>query len=124
MSVILTNSLRKPISCCVYVTGSTNLTTRVKSVYEKRLWGVVAIKKCVNCQFEMQKWKVAPWRRKNVESESDEEQELHTETHQCEEWEKVSKILNLPKTPTFETFMVFDSKVQVCGLWTDDDIFS
>ncbi|GBN47140.1 hypothetical protein AVEN_271179-1 [Araneus ventricosus] len=66
MSVILTNSLRKPISCCVYVTGSTNLTTRVKSVCEKRLWGVVAIKKCVNCQFELQKWKVVPWSRKNV----------------------------------------------------------
>ncbi|GBM52341.1 hypothetical protein AVEN_229570-1 [Araneus ventricosus] len=45
MGVILTNSLRKPISCRVYVTGSTNLTTRVKSVCEKRLWGVVAIKK-------------------------------------------------------------------------------
>ncbi|GBL98748.1 hypothetical protein AVEN_8639-1 [Araneus ventricosus] len=45
-------------SCCVYVTGSTNLTTRVKSVCEKRLWGVVEIKKCVNCQFELQKWKV------------------------------------------------------------------
>ncbi|GBM87710.1 hypothetical protein AVEN_57227-1 [Araneus ventricosus] len=124
MSDILTNSLRKPISCCVYVTGSTNLTTRVKSVCEKRLWCVVAIKKCVNCQFELEKWKVAPWRRKNVESKSDEEQELHTETHQCEEWEKVSKILNLPKTTTFETFMVFDSEVQVCGLWTDDEIFS
>ncbi|GBO41985.1 hypothetical protein AVEN_131542-1 [Araneus ventricosus] len=40
----------------------------------------------------------------SVESESDEEQELHTETHQCEEWEKVSKILNLSKTPTFEKF--------------------
>ncbi|GBN90344.1 hypothetical protein AVEN_218377-1 [Araneus ventricosus] len=25
MSVILTNSLRKPISCCVYVTGSTKV---------------------------------------------------------------------------------------------------
>ncbi|GBN06890.1 hypothetical protein AVEN_110165-1 [Araneus ventricosus] len=60
----------------------------------------------------------------SVESESDEEQELHTETHQCEEWEKVSKIFNLPKTPTFEKFMVFDSEVQVCGLWTDDEIFS
>ncbi|GBM47659.1 hypothetical protein AVEN_120097-1 [Araneus ventricosus] len=45
-------------SCCVYVTGSTNLTTRVKSVCEKRLWGIVEIKKCVNCQFELQKWKV------------------------------------------------------------------
>ncbi|GBM59026.1 hypothetical protein AVEN_7410-1 [Araneus ventricosus] len=66
MSVILTNSLLKPISCCVYVRGSTNLTTRVKSVCEKRLWGVVAIKKCVNCQFELQKWTVAPWRRKKV----------------------------------------------------------
>ncbi|GBO40528.1 hypothetical protein AVEN_138261-1 [Araneus ventricosus] len=66
MSVILTNSLRKPISCCVYVTGSTNLTTRVKSVCEKRLWGVIAIKKCVNCQFELQKWKVVPWRRKTT----------------------------------------------------------
>ncbi|GBN89954.1 hypothetical protein AVEN_120273-1 [Araneus ventricosus] len=64
MSVILTNSLRKPISCRVYVTGSTNLTTRVKSVCKKRLWGVVARKKYVNCQFELQKWKVVPWRRK------------------------------------------------------------
>ncbi|GBN23456.1 hypothetical protein AVEN_224294-1 [Araneus ventricosus] len=124
MSVILTNSLRKTISCCVYVTGSTNLTTRVKSVCEKRLWGIVAIKKCVNCQFELQKWKVVPWRQKNVESESDEEQELHTEAHQCEEWEKVSKILNLSKTPKFEKFTEFDPEVQVCGLWTDDEIFS
>ncbi|GBN92539.1 hypothetical protein AVEN_106180-1 [Araneus ventricosus] len=66
MSVILTNSLRKPISCCVYVTGSTNLTTRVKSVCEKRLWGEIEIKKCVNCQFELQKWKVVPWRRKKA----------------------------------------------------------
>ncbi|GBN50595.1 hypothetical protein AVEN_7685-1 [Araneus ventricosus] len=114
----------KPISCCVYVTGSTNLTTRVKSLCEKRLWGVVAIKKCVNCQFELQKWKVVKWRRKNDESESDEEQELHTETHQREEWEKVSKILNLSKTPTFEKFTEFDSEVQVWGLWTDDEIFS
>ncbi|GBO00145.1 hypothetical protein AVEN_131759-1 [Araneus ventricosus] len=52
----------------------------------------------------------------SVESESDDEQELHTETHQCEEWEKVSKILNLSKTPTFEKFTEFDSEVQVCGL--------
>ncbi|GBM29125.1 hypothetical protein AVEN_40133-1 [Araneus ventricosus] len=66
MSVILTNSIRKPISCCVYVTGSTNLTTRVKSVCKTRLWGVVAIKKYVNCQFELQKWKMVPWRRKKV----------------------------------------------------------
>ncbi|GBO46320.1 hypothetical protein AVEN_226908-1 [Araneus ventricosus] len=50
------------------------------------------------------------------ESESDEEQELHTETHQCEEWEKVSKILNLSKTTTFEKFTEFDSDFQVCGL--------
>ncbi|GBL98868.1 hypothetical protein AVEN_90071-1 [Araneus ventricosus] len=60
----------------------------------------------------------------SVESESDEEQELHTETHQCEEREKVSKILNLSKTPTFEKITEFDSEVQVCGLWTDDEIFS
>ncbi|GBM58155.1 hypothetical protein AVEN_125033-1 [Araneus ventricosus] len=52
----------------------------------------------------------------SVESESDEEQELHTETHQCEEWEKVSKILNLSKTTTFEKFTEFDSNFQVCGL--------
>ncbi|GBM57425.1 hypothetical protein AVEN_24201-1 [Araneus ventricosus] len=52
----------------------------------------------------------------NVESESDEEQELHTETHQYEEWEKVSKILNLSKTTTFEKFTEFDSDFQVCGL--------
>ncbi|GBO28618.1 hypothetical protein AVEN_72972-1 [Araneus ventricosus] len=52
----------------------------------------------------------------SVESESDEEQELHTETQQCEEWEKVSKILNHSKTPTFETFTEFDSDFQVCGL--------
>ncbi|GBL99138.1 hypothetical protein AVEN_64131-1 [Araneus ventricosus] len=45
MSVILTNSLRKPISCCVYVTFSTNLTTRIKSVCNKGLWHVVVIKK-------------------------------------------------------------------------------
>ncbi|GBM37683.1 hypothetical protein AVEN_9968-1 [Araneus ventricosus] len=60
----------------------------------------------------------------NVESESDEEQELHTETWQCEEWEKVSKILNLSETTTFEKFTEFDSEVQVCGLWTDDEIVS
>ncbi|GBO07406.1 hypothetical protein AVEN_163365-1 [Araneus ventricosus] len=52
----------------------------------------------------------------SVESESDEEQELHTETQQCEEWEKVSKILSHSKTTTFETFTEFDSDVQVCGL--------
>ncbi|GBO40071.1 hypothetical protein AVEN_197249-1 [Araneus ventricosus] len=51
-----------------------------------------------------------------VKSESDEEQELHTETHQCEEWEKVSKILNLSRTTTFEKFTEFDSDFQVCGL--------
>ncbi|GBN62582.1 Tigger transposable element-derived protein 6 [Araneus ventricosus] len=60
----------------------------------------------------------------SVESESDEEQELHTETRQCEEWEKVSKILNLSKTTTFEKFTEFDSEVQVCGLGTDDEIVS
>ncbi|GBN68787.1 hypothetical protein AVEN_193224-1 [Araneus ventricosus] len=60
----------------------------------------------------------------SVESESDEEQEHHTETHQCEEWEKVSKIINLSKTTTFEKFTEFDSEVQVCGMWTDDEIVS
>ncbi|GBM66674.1 hypothetical protein AVEN_258628-1 [Araneus ventricosus] len=45
-----------------------------------------------------------------------EEQELHAETHQCEEWEKVSKILNLSKTTTSEKFAEFDSDFQVCGL--------
>ncbi|GBO31507.1 hypothetical protein AVEN_270265-1 [Araneus ventricosus] len=44
------------------------------------------------------------------------------ETQQCEEWEKVSKISNLSTTTTFENFTVFDSEVQVCGLWTDDEI--
>ncbi|GBN19572.1 hypothetical protein AVEN_35371-1 [Araneus ventricosus] len=52
----------------------------------------------------------------SVESESDKEHELHTETHQCEEWEKVSKILNLSKTTTFEKFSEFDAEFQVCGL--------
>ncbi|GBN88428.1 hypothetical protein AVEN_37427-1 [Araneus ventricosus] len=52
----------------------------------------------------------------HVESESDEEQELRTETQQCEEWEKVSKILNHSKTTTFETFAEFNSDFQVCGL--------
>ncbi|GBM25577.1 hypothetical protein AVEN_242296-1, partial [Araneus ventricosus] len=51
-----------------------------------------------------------------AESESDEEQELHTEAQQCEEWENVSKILNHSKTTTFETFTEFDSDFQVCGL--------
>ncbi|GBN71464.1 Tigger transposable element-derived protein 4 [Araneus ventricosus] len=55
-------------------------------------------------------------RNPSVGSESDEEQELHTEMRQCEEWEKVSKILNLSETTTFEKFMEFDSEVQVCGL--------
>ncbi|GBN20416.1 hypothetical protein AVEN_177695-1 [Araneus ventricosus] len=59
-----------------------------------------------------------------VESESDEEQELHTEIRQCEEWEKISKILNLSKTTTFEIFTEFDTEVQVCRLWTDDEIVS
>ncbi|GBM82201.1 hypothetical protein AVEN_57062-1 [Araneus ventricosus] len=54
----------------------------------------------------------------SVESESDEEQELHTETQQCEQWEKVSKILNHSKTTTFVTFTEFDSDFQVCGLMT------
>ncbi|GBM01190.1 hypothetical protein AVEN_253599-1 [Araneus ventricosus] len=66
MSVILTNSVHKPISCCVYVTSLTNLTTRVKSVCEKPLWGVVEIKKYENCQDQLQKWKVMPWRQKKV----------------------------------------------------------
>ncbi|GBM14963.1 hypothetical protein AVEN_116606-1 [Araneus ventricosus] len=52
----------------------------------------------------------------NVESESDEEQELHTERHQYEEWEKVSKIPNLSKTTTFEKFTEFESDFHVCGL--------
>ncbi|GBN42427.1 hypothetical protein AVEN_273095-1 [Araneus ventricosus] len=52
----------------------------------------------------------------SVESESYEEQELHTETQQCEEGEKVSKVLNHSKTTTFETFTEFDSDFQVCGL--------
>ncbi|GBM57430.1 Transient receptor potential-gamma protein [Araneus ventricosus] len=60
----------------------------------------------------------------SVESESDEEQELHTETQQCEEWEKVSKILNLSTTTKFEKFKVLDSEVQVCGLCTNDEIVS
>ncbi|GBM78139.1 hypothetical protein AVEN_149202-1 [Araneus ventricosus] len=81
-----------------------------------RVWMNIRQKKIKNC-FEKACFS-------SVEIESDEEQELHTETHQCEKWEKVSKILNLTKTPTFEAFMVFDSEVQVCGLWTDDEIFS
>ncbi|GBO10579.1 hypothetical protein AVEN_274884-1 [Araneus ventricosus] len=60
----------------------------------------------------------------NVQSESDEELELHTETQQCGEWEKVSKILNLSNTTMFVKFTEFDSEVQVCGLWTDDEIVS
>ncbi|GBN15345.1 hypothetical protein AVEN_272044-1, partial [Araneus ventricosus] len=60
----------------------------------------------------------------SVESEPDEEQKLHTEIRQCEEWEKISKILNLSKTTTFEIFREFDSEVQVCRLWTDDEIVS
>ncbi|GBN34471.1 hypothetical protein AVEN_51595-1 [Araneus ventricosus] len=52
----------------------------------------------------------------SVENESDEVQEHHTETQQCEEWEKVSKILNLSKTTTFEKFTEFDWDFQVCGL--------
>ncbi|GBM90243.1 hypothetical protein AVEN_86212-1 [Araneus ventricosus] len=32
------------------------------------------------------------------------------------EWEKVSEILNLSTTTTFEKFTVFHSEVQVCGL--------
>ncbi|GBO14347.1 hypothetical protein AVEN_273595-1 [Araneus ventricosus] len=76
-----------------------------------RAWMNVTQKKIKNC-FEKACFS-------SVESESDEEQELHTETHQCEEWEKVSKILKLSKTPTFEKFTEFDSGVQVCGLWTD-----
>ncbi|GBO10594.1 hypothetical protein AVEN_116552-1 [Araneus ventricosus] len=60
----------------------------------------------------------------NVQSESDEEQELHTETQQCGEWEKVSKILNLSNTTMFVKFTEFDSEVKVCGLWTDDEIVS
>ncbi|GBO41228.1 hypothetical protein AVEN_184134-1 [Araneus ventricosus] len=64
--------------------------------------------------------KIKPFFKKavffSVESESDEEQELHTETHQCEEWENVSKILNLSKTTTSEKFAEFDSDFQVCGL--------
>ncbi|GBN83727.1 hypothetical protein AVEN_107368-1 [Araneus ventricosus] len=52
----------------------------------------------------------------SVERESDEEQEFQTETRQYEEWEKVSKILKLFKTTTFEKFTEFDSEVQVCGL--------
>ncbi|GBM52339.1 hypothetical protein AVEN_229569-1 [Araneus ventricosus] len=81
-----------------------------------RDWTNVTQKKVKNC-FEKACFS-------SVESESDDEQELHTETHQCEEWEKVSKILNLSKTPTFGKFTEFDSEVQVCGLWTDDKIFS
>ncbi|GBM40275.1 hypothetical protein AVEN_248296-1 [Araneus ventricosus] len=56
------------------------------------------------------------FKQPTVESESYEEQELHIETHQCEEWEKVSKFFNLSKTPPFEKFTEFDSEVQVCGL--------
>ncbi|GBM09505.1 hypothetical protein AVEN_100421-1 [Araneus ventricosus] len=52
----------------------------------------------------------------SVESESDEEQELHTETHQCEKWEMVTKIINLSKTTTFEKFTEFDLDFQVCVL--------
>ncbi|GBN11828.1 hypothetical protein AVEN_208799-1 [Araneus ventricosus] len=73
-----------------------------------RAWMNVTQKKIKNC-FEKACFP-------SVESESDEEQELHTETHQCAEWEKVSKILNLSKTPTFKKFTEFDSEVQVCGL--------
>ncbi|GBN64223.1 hypothetical protein AVEN_89364-1 [Araneus ventricosus] len=54
-----------------------------------RAWMNVTQKKIKNC-FEKACFS-------SVESESDEEQELHTETHQCEEWEKVSKIPNLLK---------------------------
>ncbi|GBN38534.1 hypothetical protein AVEN_147345-1 [Araneus ventricosus] len=54
----------------------------------------------------------------SVEIESDEKLELHRETQQCEEWEKVSKILNLSKTTTFEKFTEFDLEVQVCGMMT------
>ncbi|GBM90444.1 hypothetical protein AVEN_55806-1 [Araneus ventricosus] len=81
-----------------------------------RAWMNVAQKKIKNC-FEKACFS-------SVESESDEEQELHTETHKREEWEKVSNNLNLSKTPTFEKFTEFDSEVQVCGLWTDHEIFS
>ncbi|GBO09094.1 hypothetical protein AVEN_34835-1 [Araneus ventricosus] len=73
-----------------------------------RAWMNVTQKKIKNC-FEKAGFS-------SVESESDEEQELHTETHQCEEWENVSKILNLSKTTTFEKFTEFDSDFQVCGL--------
>ncbi|GBM34405.1 hypothetical protein AVEN_124096-1 [Araneus ventricosus] len=45
-------------------------------------------------------------------------------TQKCKEWEKVSKILKLSTTTTFEKFTVFDSEVQVCGLWTDDETVS
>ncbi|GBN78971.1 hypothetical protein AVEN_40566-1 [Araneus ventricosus] len=73
-----------------------------------RAWMNVTQKKIKNC---FQKAGFS-----SVESESDEEQKLHTETHQCEEWEKVSKIPNLSKTTTFEKFTEFDSDFQVCGL--------
>ncbi|GBN52703.1 hypothetical protein AVEN_33307-1 [Araneus ventricosus] len=73
-----------------------------------RVWMNLTQKKIKNC-FEKACFS-------SVESESDEEQELHTETHQCEEWEKVSKILNLSKRTTFEKFTEFDLFLQVCGL--------
>ncbi|GBM64257.1 hypothetical protein AVEN_167282-1 [Araneus ventricosus] len=73
-----------------------------------RAWIIDTEKKIKNC-FEKAGFS-------SVESESDEEQELHTETHQYEEWEKVSKIFNLPKTTTFEKFTEFVSDFQVCGL--------
>ncbi|GBM95914.1 hypothetical protein AVEN_208300-1, partial [Araneus ventricosus] len=103
---------------------STNLTTRVKSVCEKRLLGVVAIKKCVNCQFELQRKFGRLYHGDKNKSESD-EKGLHKETQQCQEWEKVSKILNLSETKIFEKFTELESEVQACGLWTDDlDRFS
>ncbi|GBM59853.1 hypothetical protein AVEN_96269-1 [Araneus ventricosus] len=105
----------------------------IKTVEEMKLFmrseqakrSVVLMKEALDSKFltEFEATYLCP-RLRSVESELDEEQELHTETHQCEEREKVSKILNLSKTPTFEKFTEFDSEVQVCGLWTDDEIFS